>query len=398
MRLLQRHILGELLRVFAVLAMLTTALLVLFGVSTAADDHGLGPAQVLRVLPYFVPALLPYTIPATMLLTVCLVYGRLAADNEVTAAKAAGVNLISLLLPAFALAAGLSVVALVLSDQAVPWATKNVQRVAAAAAEEIFLDILRNRHRYTEPRRGITITVMEVDGDVLVRPTFRYAPAGREPVVIQAERASLSFDLEAEQVVLDLERGHVDLPGGRQMWVERERRPFPLPRDLKAPRAQDMSVRSINEQVVAIDRDIAARSMARDLDLAFGMTLGHVGLPRGLDRSMWHDHVWADDLDREAIKRRRQLETAKHSRFAMAASCLAFVVVGAPYSILQAKRHFLTVFVACFLPILLVYYPLLLGMMNLSKDGQVDPSWSVWAGNAAALLAAAWLLRRALRN
>ncbi|MEM1063331.1 MAG: LptF/LptG family permease, partial [Planctomycetota bacterium] len=101
MRLLQRHILFELLRVFVVLATLTTALLMVFGVSTAADDHGLGPAQVIKVLPYFIPAFLPYTIPATMLLTVCLVYGRLAADQEVTAAKAAGINLLSLLLPAF---------------------------------------------------------------------------------------------------------------------------------------------------------------------------------------------------------------------------------------------------------------------------------------------------------
>ncbi|MEM9703923.1 MAG: LptF/LptG family permease, partial [Planctomycetota bacterium] len=346
MRLLQRHILFELLRVFVVLATLTTALLMVFGVSTAADDHGLGPAQVIKVLPYFIPAFLPYTIPATMLLTVCLVYGRLAADQEVTAAKAAGINLLSLLLPAFVLSAGLSVVALVLSDQAVPWATKNVQRVATEAVEDIFLDVLRNRHQYSEPGKGITITVMDVRDRALIRPTFRYAPAGRQPTVIQSERAELSFDLENEQVILELDRGHIDLAGGRQMWFEHERRPFPFPQELKAPRAQDMTVCAINTRIAELDREVTARGMKRDLDLAFSLTTGQFGMPDGIDRALWHDNFWAGDLDVEAEKKRRQLETAKHSRFAMAASCLAFVFVGAPYSILQARRHFLTTFVA----------------------------------------------------
>ena len=65
-------------------------LLVFVGVFREASERGLGPVQILQVLPYVAPSMLPFTIPATLLLTVTVVYGRLSGDNEITAAKAAG--------------------------------------------------------------------------------------------------------------------------------------------------------------------------------------------------------------------------------------------------------------------------------------------------------------------
>ncbi len=92
MRLLQKYVLGELIRVFLLVVSVLTILLVFLGTFTKASEDGLGPGEILQILPYLVPSLLPFTIPATMLLTVTLVYGRIAADHEVTAAKAAGVG------------------------------------------------------------------------------------------------------------------------------------------------------------------------------------------------------------------------------------------------------------------------------------------------------------------
>ena len=60
-----------------------------------ATKNGLGPQQILDILPFVVPSLLPFSIPATYLLTICVVYGRLAGDNEITAVKAERVNQIS---------------------------------------------------------------------------------------------------------------------------------------------------------------------------------------------------------------------------------------------------------------------------------------------------------------
>jgi lipopolysaccharide export system permease protein len=93
-----------------------------------------------------------------------------------------------------------------------------------------------------------------------------------------------------------------------------------------------------------------------------------------------------------------KLNTELHSRFALSSSCLFFALLGGPFSILQGRRQFLTSFFLCFLPILLVYYPVALLMMNLSKTGTVNPAWSMWLANALLLLAAGWILRKALQH
>lgn len=75
MKLLQRYILGELVRVFLLLVIVLTLMLVFVGVFREATQRGLGPVQILQILPYVVPSMLPFTVPATLLLSVCVVYG-----------------------------------------------------------------------------------------------------------------------------------------------------------------------------------------------------------------------------------------------------------------------------------------------------------------------------------
>ena len=70
-----------------------TGILLMAGIVAEASRHGLGPLQILAIIPLIVPSTLPYTIPATTLFATCVVYGRLAHDNEILAIKAAGVSL-----------------------------------------------------------------------------------------------------------------------------------------------------------------------------------------------------------------------------------------------------------------------------------------------------------------
>jgi lipopolysaccharide export system permease protein len=74
------------------------------------------------------------------------------------------------------------------------------------------------------------------------------------------------------------------------------------------------------------------------------------------------------------------------------------VLLGSPFAILMAKKQFLTSFLFCFMPILVVYYPIAMMTQNLSKSGQIDPAWSAWLANAALLIAALYFIRRVLKN
>jgi lipopolysaccharide export system permease protein len=87
-----------------------------------------------------------------------------------------------------------------------------------------------------------------------------------------------------------------------------------------------------------------------------------------------------------------------HMRLALATGCLCFVLVGCPVGIWFSKSDYLSAFITCFLPIIVVYYPLMLGGINLAKDRQLPPAVALWAANGVMLVTAFLLFRRLARN
>ena len=74
------------------------------------------------------------------------------------------------------------------------------------------------------------------------------------------------------------------------------------------------------------------------------------------------------------------------------------MMVGCPIGIWISKSDYLSAFITCFLPIVIVYYPLMLCGINLSKSGKVPIAIAVWPANAIMAFAALLLMRRLLRN
>jgi lipopolysaccharide export system permease protein len=392
MKLLQRYILFELLRVFALLLSVLTVLLVFVGIFREVSESGLGPMQAMQILPYIVPSLMPFTIPATLLLAVCVVYGRIAGDQEVTAAKAAGINVMSLLWPALLLGASLSLFSLLLSDRIIPWAMNNIQRTIALAMEDIFLDLLKSNHQVTDRRRGISVTVMGVEGKTLIMPTFQYAPIGRSPITIQAQTATMDFDLERQEVVLHLTHGHVDTPGGKVWFDEEADRRFPLQTEKTKPKPRHMSIETLQKEMRVSQKELEVSNERRDMEVAMALAVGNY------KRFTEVPFLFVERHPKYKLEDIAKIRTEVHSRFAMSSSCLFFALVGAPFSILQARRQFLTSFFLCFVPILLIYYPVVLLAMNLSKLQMVDPSWAMWLANGIVLIVGVHILWRVLKH
>ena len=84
-------------------------------------------------------------------------------------------------------------------------------------------------------------------------------------------------------------------------------------------------------------------------------------------------------------------------RWANGFSCLCFVLVGAPMAIRMRNADFLTSFFLCFLPILVVYYPIFMMGVSRVKAGAFPPP-AVWAGNVLITLWGLWLLRSVIRR
>jgi lipopolysaccharide export system permease protein len=66
-------------------------------------------------------------------------------------------------------------------------------------------------------------------------------------------------------------------------------------------------------------------------------------------------------------------------------------------AIRMRNADFLTSFFLCFLPILVVYYPLFMLGVDGAKDGRLPPV-AVWMGNLLIAAWGWWLLRRAVQR
>ena len=53
----------------------------------------------------------------------------------------------------------LSVLALLLTDQVIPWSIQKIQETVLVKMEKIFLDQLRADHQFVESNQGLAITV-----------------------------------------------------------------------------------------------------------------------------------------------------------------------------------------------------------------------------------------------
>jgi lipopolysaccharide export system permease protein len=99
---------------------------------------------------------------------------------------------------------------------------------------------------------------------------------------------------------------------------------------------------------------------------------------------------------RESQARLHRLHTEPWRRVANGFSCLCFALVGAPLAIRLRNADGWSSFGLCFLPILLVYYPLMIYGVSMAKSGDMPPA-CVWLGNLVLFAIGYWQIRKVLR-
>lgn len=101
MRTLHLYLARELLKAFALTAIALTLLVVLGGgVANIFKGEGIGAGEVIKVFAFLTPVAVTLILPVAALFAAAITYGRSAADSEVIACRAAGINIHRLLLSA----------------------------------------------------------------------------------------------------------------------------------------------------------------------------------------------------------------------------------------------------------------------------------------------------------
>jgi lipopolysaccharide export LptBFGC system permease protein LptF len=139
--ILQRYILREIVATF-LMVFLTISMIIFIGIGIQQYRRleGLGFLFLLKSIPFMFCFAMRYSLPASTLMASVLVFGRLAAENEITAIRASGIPLWRVVNPALALGLCLTALFLLFNDHVAPRAI-NQQR---SLAQQGLLGTLRN--------------------------------------------------------------------------------------------------------------------------------------------------------------------------------------------------------------------------------------------------------------
>jgi len=394
MKIITRYVLSEMLQVFLVALTALTLFMLVIGLAREAQQQGLGLLQIVALVPYVLPDAMRFAVPGTMLFAVASVFGRLSSSNEIVALKAAGVTPMAVIWPVAGLAIAISFGCVWLNDIAVSWGRDGVRGVVVGSLEEIIYSRLQQQRSYST--RQLAINVKGVEGRRLIRPTMSFQPANGSPsVTLSAMEAELQTDPEAASLTAICRNGTVRVGDVEVAFPDTIERVIPLesinqkglmdrsPSEIAMadfPRARDQHLAEIDQ----LEQQIAAR-------LATALLTGEVTQTTPANFAGERSRI---DWNRARLAR---IAMEPWRRWANGFSCLAFILVGAPMAIRMRNADFLTSFFLCFLPILLVYYPVFMAGVSQAKSGDLPPI-AVWGGNLLITLWGLWLLRGVIRR
>ncbi|PQO28371.1 LptF/LptG family permease [Blastopirellula marina] len=396
MGILQRYIVEELLKVFFLSLFALTSLLLFVGLGQQAIKEGLGFVALIKAVPYLLPNALRFAVPGTMLFAVCNVYGRVSASNELNAIKAAGISPMSLVAPGLVIALMLSLACVWLNDIAVSWGHLGLRNVVMQSIDDIAYGVLKTKKSFHCDK--FSILVRDVRGDLLIRPEISIVKSGEQGIVtISAATAKLKSDPEHDRVIVTLTDSRIRSTGP-------EGKTFEHPGEFvtSIPLVDPTAVDGIRDAAHQPMRKIPTwsgkmktyhRQVAQVLAAKGAACLVTGQMPEEDDPTWLY---WMKEKDWSAAQINR-LKTEPHRRWANGFSCFCFALLGIPLAIRQRNADVVTSFFAAFMPVLLVYYPLMALGVDRAKDGDW-PAAAVWLGNVVLLVAGGWLLGRTLRN
>lgn len=389
-----RYILWDVLKMFVISLVAMTFVISLVFVGQELIGADLSYLDVVKLMPYIFLIALQFSVPATILFSVCCVYGRISADNEIIALKSAGISPMCVFRPVVVLGVLISVPSVWLNDLAVSWARPAMQLVILRSFEEIIYRGLSSKKAYNS-EKGFAIHVQEVKDRWLIKPNI-WMQSDNQLRTITAERAKISIDPIEDKMVIELIDAFIARDGHEQI-----RYPGSLPVEMPLVLAAKSGTKSTSPSqysISQIPRELSRQNGLNDRRREKLATRYSIALASGRYVSLndaASQRLGAEIIDTE--KKLSRLKTEPMRRWALGFSCLAFVWMGVPMAILIRSADYWWTFGVCFIPILLIYYPIFGLSLEFSKDG-TWPASSLWLGNVTLALIGTWLMRKVVKT
>ncbi|MFQ5687798.1 MAG: LptF/LptG family permease [Candidatus Scalindua sp.] len=195
----------ELLRTF-IPALFCLEFLLVLGFSIQLLHKGLDVPSLFSILPYMALYTIPHALPASLLTSTVMTYGRLSADNEITAIKTAGMHLHNIVTPIIVTGVIFSILTLYLNAEVLPRSYFKVRQLQEKAVKRVLAT-----HFITAKKKidfypyQIYIESIE-DGLYRDIAVFEYADDYIVNVLL-AEEGEIEVDESVNRIWLTLRRG-----------------------------------------------------------------------------------------------------------------------------------------------------------------------------------------------
>ncbi|PTY03241.1 YjgP/YjgQ family permease [Opitutaceae bacterium EW11] len=314
------------------------------------------------------PFVLTYALPMGLLTGVLLVLGRLSADNEITAMRAAGLSLGRIGAPVLALATLGFGAALLVNFEYLPRARVVYHQALDSAVHTNPLGFLVPK-TFIRSIPRVIVYVSKKEGNTAT--DFWLWQLDRQSRVIRtthARTAEFSLDPAQQQLVLTLRD------------VQIEDRPAGDPEQLATPghfgSAQEMSLRFDTESIFG-------KPLPRQ-EIAW-MTLGQL---RAEDR-----RIASEPESGKRTAERVRLKMTVQDKIASAFSVLCFTLLGVPLGI-RTQRKETSANLGVALLIMMAHYFLTFMATRLSTYPALHPEWLLWIPDLLVLGLGIALFRR----
>jgi lipopolysaccharide export system permease protein len=355
MKLVDRYLLRELVPPFLLGVLVFTFLLLMSQVLRLMElivNKGVEVGTILRLVVYLLPSILVLTVPMSVFLSTVVTFGRLSADNELTALKTGGYSLLRLSFPVaifavagWALSSWLIISALPAGNQAFRVSMFDIVRTKASVGlrEKIFNDDFDGLVIYINSIPQTANPVMEGIFISDARPE-KHQPPG-DPITIVAARGWLVADPGSDRIVFRLENGGMHI----------------ISRDLTTYQHSDFRT--------------------HDLQLSLGDDSGEsLSLPKGL-REMTLGELRAKIVEYRKLGVEQWAPLVEiHKKFSIPFAALILGFLGVAMGVLFRRGEKLVSFVLS-IAVAIVYYAFLLAGEPLGKQGRLSPFWAMWSAN-----------------
>ncbi|HEX7898994.1 MAG TPA: LptF/LptG family permease [Planctomycetota bacterium] len=352
--ILQRYILKELWVhfIFTFATVMGVSLLgTTFQVFRAFE--GLGLTLILKIAPLAAGHVAPWALLVAAATAATLVYGRMSAENEVTAMRACGIGSFKILAPALLFGLALSTCGYVLAEHVTPW-SRHTKRVWGRDA---ILEVLRM------PPPGVQrfsigayrLSYLDFKDGKLDKPSL------------------LRFDKEHLVMEYHAPRGQIQIEGSAVKIV------------MSRPRYTQFDPKSGQEHRFEAQSDIEVPLEIQDYK---DPSQRPEDLPQ---EELWKLYRTAPDK-----KKRDYARLIMHSRYAQSAAPLLLVLICAPIGIWVRKGSRLAGLGAA-LPPLLLYFIAFFVTQSMGENGRMAPLVAAWLPDAILALPGAVFLWRSRR-